>query len=87
MADEMKQFIEQFLRPPKGDSPEQIMGRIRHWIDAAQHPEQFVGGDSSVHAIRAQRRNALQNLRRHLKKHPVLAKQVMAEAQTPQEEW
>lgn len=80
----IKEFTEKFLKPPKGDSPEQIEARIRHWVDVANHPEAFVNGDKSQYSISAKRRSALQNLRRVLKRHPDVAKAIMQESETKQ---
>jgi hypothetical protein len=70
----VKQFAEKFLKAPRGDSPEEIEGRIRHWVDVANHPEAFVKGDKNPYSISARRRSARQSLLRLLKKHPDVAK-------------
>lgn len=73
----IKEFTEKFLQIPKGDSPEQIEARIRHWVDVVNHPEAFVAEDTSPYAISAKRRSARQNLRRLLQKHPDVAEAIM----------
>lgn len=75
----MKEFADKFLKPQKGDSPEDITARIRHWVDVVNHPEAFVTGDKSPHAISAKRRSGRQNLRRLLKRHPDVAEAMMQE--------
>lgn len=80
----IKEFTDKFLKPPKGDSPEQIEARIRHWVDVANHPEAFVAGDKNPYSISAKRRSALQNLRRLLKRHPDVAKTIMQESEAVQ---
>jgi|HubBroStandDraft_5_1064220.scaffolds.fasta_scaffold853916_2 hypothetical protein len=72
-------FLGTFLMPPKGDSPEAIAERIRHWIYVANHPEEFVKDDPSPYAISAKRRTARQNLRRLVKNHEQIAASIMRE--------
>ena len=79
MSTQLDGFMERYLSAPQGSSPEQIVARIRHWIHVANHPEQFVNGDTSRYAISAKRRSARQNLRRLLKSYPAIAEQVMQE--------
>ncbi len=73
-------FCEKFLQPAKGDSPEQIANRIRHWIEVCNRAEEFCQ-DSSPYALSAKRRSARQNLRRLVKKHPLIAEQIRREAE------
>ena len=82
--DPIKDFTDKFLKLPKGDSPEQIAARIRHWVDVANTPEAFVEADTSPYAIRAKRRSALQNVRRLLKRHPDVAEAMMQQPGTVQ---
>jgi hypothetical protein len=77
----LKEFTDMFLQPPKGNSPEQIAARIRHWVDVANAPEAFVAGDASPYAISAKRRSARQNLGRLLKRYPDVAKSIMQESE------
>ena len=81
---QVREFAAKFVKPPKGDSPEQIEGRIRHWVDVANHPEAFVKGDTSRFAISAKRRSARQSLRRLLHKHPEVAEAMMRESEVVQ---
>ena len=84
MIDPIKEFTDKFLNLPKGDSPEQIEARIRHWVDVANHPEAFTNGDTSPYSISAKRRSARQNLRRLLQRHPEVAKTIMQESEAVQ---
>jgi hypothetical protein len=80
----VKEFADKFLKAPRGDSPEQIAARIRHWVDVANHPEAFVAGDTSPYAISAKRRSARQNLRRLLQKHPHIAEALLQDSEAVQ---
>jgi hypothetical protein len=77
MQTELEKFLQRYLQPPKGNSPEQVAARIRHWIRVANDPTSFVNGDTSSYAISAKRRTARQNIRRLLKNYPQVAEQVM----------
>lgn len=76
-------FVQTFVGPPKGNSPEQIAERIRHWVDVCNHPERYCQ-DASPYAISAKRRTARQNLRRMTRKHPHVAEQIMLESEANQ---
>jgi hypothetical protein len=80
----VQSFMEAFLKPPKGNEPEQIAARIRHWTDVANDPASFVDGDKSRPAVSAKRRSALQNLRRVIERHPQSAEQMMRESEAQQ---
>jgi hypothetical protein len=76
-------FFQRFLRPPKGNSSEQIAERIRHWIDVCNHPERY-SQDANEYAISAKRRTARQNLRRLGRKHPHIVAEIMREPEASQ---
>lgn len=78
MNHEVEQFFSKFLSSPKGNSPQDIEARVRHWIDAANHPEQYTQ-DKSPYAVAARRKSARQNLRKLLVRHPHIAGQIMRE--------
>lgn len=71
-------FLQAFLKPPTGTSPEDIAAKLRHYIDVANNPSQY-SDDHSTFALRAKRRNARQSLRRLVQKHPQIAAQLMRE--------
>ena len=83
MTTVVETFLEKFLRAPKGNSPEQITGRIRHWIDVCNHPERYCK-DAGAYAISAKRRSARQNLRRLARKNPHIVADIMREAEVAQ---
>jgi hypothetical protein len=76
MAFSIDTFLQTFLHPPTGTSPQDILAKLRHHIDVANNPAQY-STDTSVPALRAKRRNARQALRRLAKNHPLLAEQLM----------
>jgi hypothetical protein len=69
-------FFKTFLRPPTGSAPQDIASKISHYIDVANSPEQHTT-DKNPFALRAIRRNARQNLRRLVNKHPSIAARLM----------
>jgi hypothetical protein len=71
-------FLQAFLKPPTGTSPEDIVARLRHYIDVANNPSQY-SDDHSTDALRAKRRSARQNLRRIALKYPHIAAQLLRE--------
>jgi hypothetical protein len=71
-------FLRAFLSPPSGSTPQDIINKIRHYIDVANNPAQY-SSDTSIPALRAKRRNARQSLRRLVLKHPEIAAQIMHE--------
>lgn len=68
------QFILQHLPIPK-DSPESIVENIIKWIGVANNPAKFYQ-DAGDYELRARRRNARQNVRRLLSRHPALVPMV-----------
>ena len=58
MQDTIQTFIEKFLIPTPGKSPQAIKDRILHWVEVANHPEKFTS-TQDIHAIAAKRKNAL----------------------------
>lgn len=76
----VQDFLNTFLKPPKGDSPKDIAQRIRHWIDVANNPEQYVQ-DQHPLVVATRRKSARQNLRKLIERHPHIAEQIMHETQ------
>ncbi|HKV92332.1 MAG TPA: hypothetical protein VJW20_07270 [Candidatus Angelobacter sp.] len=76
MTFSIDRFLQTFLRPPSGTSPQDIYAKIRHHIDVANNPAQY-SSDTSVLALRVKRRNARQAVRRLVLKHPEIAEQLM----------
>jgi len=71
MQSAVEQFLTQFLTPPKGTSHTTLAEKVKHWISVCNHPEQ-VYPKADVFELRYRRRNARQNVRRLLSKHPEL---------------
>lgn len=72
-------FVERFLKAPRGDSPEQIEARVRHWTDIANHPAAFVREDANRKSVSERRNTALRNLGRLLAKYPQAANPITDE--------
>jgi len=75
MQSAVEQFLTQFLTPPKGTSQATIAEKVKHWISICNHPEQVYPNADSFE-LRYHRRNARQNVRRLLSKHPELVQTV-----------
>lgn len=71
-------FLETFLEPPPGKSPQQIKARLLHWIELANHPERF-SVDKSAIALAKKRRSARQSLKRLAERHPEIAAALLRE--------
>ena len=78
--DNIQQFLDTFLIPPKGKSPQEIRDRFKHWAEVYAHPEQFTK-DHNPHALAAKRKSARQCLRRLTERHPDIAKVLLEERQ------
>ena len=76
MQQSTRVFLQTFLAPPEGKSPQDIKARLLHWIEVANSPEQFTG-DPSAHTLAAKRRSARQNVKRLAERHPEIAAQLM----------
>jgi hypothetical protein len=71
-SNELRSFFDAFLKPPAnypGQSPKAL---IEHWVTVYNHPERF-SEDNNPRTLAKKRRNARQNLRRLLRKHPRIA--------------
>ena len=82
----IEQFLEKYLTAPKGTSHHNFVEKIAHWISVCNHPEQFYP-KADPFELRVRRRNARQNIRRLLNKHPELISSVtqyMQESQVSQ---
>jgi hypothetical protein len=62
-------LIQKFIKPPRRKNPTLL---LQHWIDVANHPEQFSPTD-----VMRRRAQALRNIRRLAGKHPTIAEQLM----------
>jgi hypothetical protein len=80
MHEATSKFLSQFLTTPKGNSPQDIEARIRHWIDVYNDPAQYTE-DKSPYAVAAKRKAARQSLRRLLERHSAIGEQIMREVQ------
>ena len=78
MTAPIDRFFQTFVRPPTGKSPEDILAKLRHYIDVANDPSTYAT-DKSAFAVRAKRRNARQAIRRLVQRHPEIAAQMMRE--------
>ena len=72
-------FLNKFLKPPAGATPEAIKEKLRYWIDVANSPEKYTD-DRTPYALGALRRNARQNARRIALRNPRVAEQLASEA-------
>ncbi len=81
MPQEIDQFLNAFLVPPPGQSPQSIKDRCLHWIDVCNEPEKFTT-EQNGHALAAKRRSARQCLRRLAERHPEIVAALMQEHQS-----
>lgn len=78
MQDTIQTFIEKFLIPTPGKSPQAIKDRILHWVEVANHPEKFTS-TQDIHAIAAKRKNARQCVKDLAARHPDIIAVLSAE--------
>ena len=68
---EINRFLSQFLTTPKGTSKQPVIDRARHWVAVLQSPAEFYP-QADEYELRHRYRQAKQNLRRLLNRHPEL---------------
>ena len=71
MHSAVEQFLSKFLTAPTGKSPNDLAGKVAHWVSVCNDPQQFYS-NADAFELRYRRRNARQNIRRVLSKHPEL---------------
>jgi hypothetical protein len=76
MTTETQKLIDSFFTAPQGNSPEEIIKRIQHWVGIANNPAASSPVDADKYAIAAKRRSARQNATRLMKRYPELTKQL-----------
>ena len=70
MQDAIEKFLTDFLTP-QSTTQQPLIDRARHWLAVAKSPETY-HPDADLFELAHRRRNARQNLRRLLNKHPEL---------------
>jgi len=76
MNEAVEQFLSQFLKPPKGESP--LTERASHLLAVTPSPKQFYP-QATEFELRHRRNQARRNLRRLLIRHPELLSMLRAE--------
>jgi hypothetical protein len=69
MSSPVEQFLSEFITPAKGKG--NLAERVKHWVEIANNAQEFYP-NADVYELRCHRRNARQNVRRTLAKHPDL---------------
>jgi hypothetical protein len=72
-------FLDTFLSQPKGTSPQVLLQKARFWMSAIESPGHLYP-TATEYELRCRVRQARQNLRRLLARHPELIPLLKAEA-------
>jgi hypothetical protein len=73
-------MMQRYLAPPNGDTPQDTKAKMQHWRKVVLNPDKYAT-DAHPLAVQKVERNARQNFRRLVQRHPDLAAQIMSEAE------
>jgi hypothetical protein len=81
MNDAISTFLDTYLSSsPQGESPQALLARAKHWLTIAQSPAELYP-NANEYELRCRSRQARQNARRLLQKHPELIPMLEREVQ------